>query len=636
VTRGFRRSVRSKLLIVVAATTAAALLMTAVAMMVYDMVTFRERSVAELGAQADILGLATAAALEFEDPQSANSYLAFLKAHPNVTQAAIYTPKGNLFASYSSNGREDEELPKLPSVDGYVVSGNRLTLFKRIVANDEILGAVYLSAEYDLLGRLGDYAAILTAVLIASLAGALLMSRRLHKTITGPIADITSVAKRVIEQRDFTLRASIKSDDEIGVLATAFNSMLSEIDNRTKVLEDANLRLQREVEERERAENARNASQSRVRALVTALTQVIWVADSQGRFVEEAESWTAYTGQSFDEYRNLGWRKAFDDESRKTLERVWSTAIEKASTFDIELKLWHAATGRHRVVALRGVPMLGPRGDIQEWIGAILDVEDQRAAEQGLRTLNTELEQRVALRTAQLEAANKDLEGFSYSVSHDLRAPIRAIGGFCALLTKDHGAQLDPEAHRKLDVIKNEAVRMGTLIDDLLAFSRLGRKALHPDVLDMQGLASEAYRRLSNGNGQTQRPVDFRLGALPRATADRSLLEQVWVNLLSNAIKFSGKKDAPVVEVGAISEEREYVYFVRDNGAGFDPRHQEKLFGVFQRLHHSDEFPGTGVGLALVHRIITRHGGRIWADARPGEGATFHFTLPKEQSGGAV
>jgi light-regulated signal transduction histidine kinase (bacteriophytochrome) len=272
-------------------------------------------------------------------------------------------------------------------------------------------------------------------------------------------------------------------------------------------------------------------------------------------------------------------------------------------------------------------------GRVEEWIGAVLDIEDQRSAEQGLRTLNAELEQRVALRTSQLEAANKDLEGFSYSVSHDLRAPIRAINGFCTLLNKDHQAQLDAEAKRKLGVIKSEAERMGTLIDDLLAFSRLGRKALQPADVDMHELAHGVYKRLVNGHAH---PIELRLGTLPRAMADRSLLEQVWMNLLSNAIKFSGKKDAPVIEIGAISEEREYVYFVRDNGAGFDARYQDKLFGVFQRLHRSDEFPGTGVGLALVHRIVTRHGGRVWADARLGEGATFHFTLPKEQDGGRV
>jgi PAS domain S-box-containing protein len=628
------KSVRGKLLVVVVTTTAAALLMTGISMALYDVLSFRERRVAELTVQADILGLASAAALEFDDPQSAQSYLEFLKVHPNVTQAAIYTPKGNLFAGYSAPGHEATELPKLAEVDGHVTDGNRLTLFKRIVVDNEILGTVYLSAEYDLLGRLGDYAAILTAVLVASLAAALLMSGRLHKTVTGPITDITSVARDVMEKRDFTLRASTQSDDEVGVLATAFNSMLSEIGSRTKVLEASNERLQREVEERERAERARNTSQRRVRTLISALTQVVWVSDSRGRFVEEREAWTAYTGQSLDDYRDFGWRKAFDEDSRQALEVAWSRAMSDAATFDIELKLWHGASGRHRYVALRAVPMLDQAGAVEEWIGAVLDIEDQRAAEHGLRALNAELEQRVALRTSQLETANKDLEGFSYSVSHDLRAPIRAIGGFCTLLTKDHQAQLDPEAQRKLAVIKSEAERMGALIDDLLAFSRLGRKALQPIDIDMGELAGSAYKRLLNG--QPQRPIDFRLGMLPRATADRSLLEQVWVNLLSNAIKFSSKKDAPVVEVGAISEEREYVYFVRDNGAGFDPRYQDKLFGVFQRLHHSDEYPGTGVGLALVQRIVTRHGGRVWADGRLGEGATFHFTLPKEPGSGRV
>ncbi|HZF28730.1 MAG TPA: ATP-binding protein [Gammaproteobacteria bacterium] len=627
------KSVRGKLLVVVITTTAAALVLTGIAMTIYDVRSFRERRVAELTAQADILGLAAAAALEFEDPKSAQSYLEFLKVHPSVTQAAIYTAKGSLFSRYSAHGHEDAEFPTLAEVDGTVVDGNKLTLFKRIVANNEILGTVYLSAEYDLLGRLGDYAAILTTVLVASLAAALLMSGRLHKNVTGPIADITSVARHVIEKRDFALRASTKSDDEVGVLAAAFNSMLSEIDSRTKVLEDSNRRLQSEVEERERAQKARDSSQRRVRTLISALTQVVWVSDPRGRFVEQAEAWTAYTGQSFEEHREFGWRRAFDEDGRQALEIAWSKAVDEPAPFEAELKLWHAASGRHRYVALRAAPMRDQTGAVEEWIGAILDIEDQRTAERSLRTLNAELEQRVTLRTAQLEAANKDLEGFSYSVSHDLRAPIRAINGFCTLLMKDHEAQLDTEAQRKVAVIKSEAERMAALIDDLLAFSRLGRKALQPAEVDMRELAAGAYQRLVNGQAQR---IEFRIGTLPRATADRSLLEQVWVNLLSNAIKFSGKKDAPVVEVGAISEEHEYVYFVRDNGAGFDPRYQDKLFGVFQRLHHGDEFPGTGVGLALVHRIVTRHGGRVWADARLGEGATFHFTLPKESGGGRV
>jgi PAS domain S-box-containing protein len=628
------KSVRRKLFLVVLSTTAAALLITGSAMMYYDLRTFRERWVADLSTQADILGLATAPALEFEDPPSAQEYLELFKARPSVKSAAIYTAKGGLFAVYSADPRAKATFPQLPAADGYEVSGNELTLFKRVVANNEILGTVYLSAEYDLRGRFYDYLGILGAVLIASLAVATAMSGWLQRTVTGPIANITSVARRVMEQRDFTLRAHKTTDDEVGLLVTAFNSMLSEIGNRTEVLEGSNRALQREVEERERAESARNMSQQRNRALVSAITEVVWVADQRGCFSEDLASWTAYTGQSFEEYRDFGWRAAFDDDGRQALERAWTRALSEPETFELDLELWHAESGRHRYVKLRAVPMLDSAGQVQEWTGSVQDVDDKRAAEHKLLTLNAELERRVSERTAQLVAANKDLEGFSYSVSHDLRAPIRAIGGFCTLLERDHHAQLDAEAQRKLGIIQGEAERMGALIDDLLAFSRLGRKALQPMDIDMHQLARNAYDRLQRNYAGPL--VEFRLGSLPNALGDRSLFEQVWVNLLSNAVKFSSKKECPTIEVGGISEASEHVYFVRDNGAGFDPHHQVNLFGVFQRLHHSDEFPGTGVGLALVHRIVTRHGGRVWADGKLGQGATFHFTVPKEQPSGRV
>jgi light-regulated signal transduction histidine kinase (bacteriophytochrome) len=201
-------------------------------------------------------------------------------------------------------------------------------------------------------------------------------------------------------------------------------------------------------------------------------------------------------------------------------------------------------------------------------------------------------------------------------------------------LVEDHGASLDAEARRKIDVIDSESVRMGTLIDDLLAFSRLGRRALEPGEIDMQQLVRTAVERLRQSDHVAG--VEFRVGSLPKAKGDRGLFENVWANLLSNAVKFTSKRETPVIEIGGLSEAREHIYFVRDNGAGFDPAHGQRLFGVFQRLHHDSEFPGTGVGLALVHRIVTRHGGRIWADGELDAGATFHFTIPRESSDGGV
>lgn len=280
------------------------------------------------------------------------------------------------------------------------------------------------------------------------------------------------------------------------------------------------------------------------------------------------------------------------------------------------------------------VAEVGRRSEALETSNRALEHEvmERENAQEALRKLNADLEQRVADRTTQLEAANKEMESFSYSVSHDLRAPVRAISGFSRMLFEDHGEQLDDEARRKLGVVQSEASRMGTLIDDLLAFSRLGRTAIQKTELDMTELVRGVYARLRTEHQGPE--TEFRLGSLPKGMGDKSLLAQVWINLLGNALKFSSKRERPLIEVNAISDAKEYIYFVRDNGAGFDPRYQAKLFGVFQRLHDASEFPGTGVGLALAQRIVVRHGGRIWADGKPDEGATFYFTLPKEDSDG--
>jgi light-regulated signal transduction histidine kinase (bacteriophytochrome) len=261
---------------------------------------------------------------------------------------------------------------------------------------------------------------------------------------------------------------------------------------------------------------------------------------------------------------------------------------------------------------------------------ATLEESNQQLAraERALQQLNTELEQRVARRTAELEAANKEMETFSYSVSHDLRAPVRAIVGFSQILGEDHGGQLDDEGKRKLGIVSDEAKRMGRLIDDLLTFSRLGRQAVEPMELDMTDMARRMFERLKSQNGESR--AELRLGPLPSVVGDRALLDQVWANLVANAIKYSARREQPVVEIGAISDEREHIYFVRDNGAGFDPRYKHKLFGVFQRLHDASEFAGTGVGLALVQRIVLRHHGRVWAEGKPDQGASFYFALPRE------
>lgn len=241
-----------------------------------------------------------------------------------------------------------------------------------------------------------------------------------------------------------------------------------------------------------------------------------------------------------------------------------------------------------------------------------------------IRRLNTELEERVAKRTAELEVANQELEAFSYSVSHDLRAPLRAVDGFSLAVLEDYGANLPEDGRRYLQTIRDGAQRMGMLIDDLLAFSRLSRQPINKQEVDTAKLVREVLEELAPL--REGREIDIRIGDLPRYQGDAALLKQVWVNLLSNAIKYTRDRNPAIIEIGCKSGKNGNVYFVRDNGAGFDMQYANKLFGVFQRLHRAEEFEGTGVGLAIVQRIINRHGGSIWADAAPGKGATFYFT----------
>ena len=238
------------------------------------------------------------------------------------------------------------------------------------------------------------------------------------------------------------------------------------------------------------------------------------------------------------------------------------------------------------------------------------------------------LEGEVARRTEALEGTNAELESFSYSVSHDLRAPLRAIHGFARILLDDHKTQLDPEAQRLLGVIDQNTRRMGQLIDDLLAFSRLGRKEIAAAPVDMHELAQGVSEDLRRSEAEQRESLDIRIDPLPPALGDRALLRQVMSNLMQNAVKFTRGKDSARIDVGSRPDSGQTVYFVKDNGAGFDARYADKLFGVFQRLHRAEEFEGTGVGLAIVKRIVQRHGGRVWAEGKVGEGASFFFTLP--------
>jgi signal transduction histidine kinase len=257
----------------------------------------------------------------------------------------------------------------------------------------------------------------------------------------------------------------------------------------------------------------------------------------------------------------------------------------------------------------------------------LTQIQEQNKA---LSEFNQKLEQKVTERTGELEAANKELEAFSYSVSHDLRAPLRAIHGYMNIFGEDYSDHMDDEAKRLTRNVLANAKKMGQLIDDLLAFSRLGRKELTKSLVPMKYIVSTTWEELSRMEGK--RKLEFILKDLPETYADSITIKHVWSNLISNALKYSGNKEKAIIEVGSEEKEEFIIYYIKDNGVGFNMNYYDKLFGVFQRLHSANEFEGTGVGLAIVQRIITKHGGKIWAEAKPNEGATFYFSLPKNIS----
>ena len=290
---------------------------------------------------------------------------------------------------------------------------------------------------------------------------------------------------------------------------------------------------------------------------------------------------------------------------------------------DIAEEPIHTAHQGVRLIHTKKVAVLDENGVVTHLLGVSEDVTEQKELEKKIAALNTALQARAA----ELEAANHSLDGFTSAATHDLRSPLSVIGGFAGLLEKKYAHVLDEKGRHYVSVISANAKNMAKLIDDLLAFSRLGLGEITKAVVDVQTLTQQVLADILHLHSDDKKPV-IELSQLPPARADAALLRQVLVNLLSNAVKYSGRAANPVINVSGRVDGRETVYSVRDNGAGFDMAHYDKLFGMFQRLHSDDEFEGTGVGLPIVQRIVTQHGGRVWAEGKVGQGATFHFALP--------
>lgn len=484
-----------------------------------------------------------------------------------------------------------------------------------------------LTAEAD--GALRNGFALLALILAAALAGAWALG---EIAIRRRVASVAQAASRIAGGKLETRIGGPYRGGELGQLCRAFDEMaaamqrqIEHIRRGEEEIRALNAGLERRVAERT---SELRDSRERFRVMLESSPDAMVIVNSEGN-IELVNSQTeklfgyarqALIGRSIEVLVPERFRE------RHAAHRAAYGSAPRVRNINLRLELYgRRKDGSEFPADISLSPVPTPEGLLV--FSNIRDITERSENERKLRELNSDL----VRRTEEVEAANRELEGFSYSVSHDLRSPLRAIDGFTRILQEDYAEKLDDEGRRLLGVVCGNSRKMGELIDDLLEFSRLGRKPLSATTIDMKRLVEEVTGDLQLPGGKPPRLV---VGALPPASGDPTLVRQAWVNLLGNAVKFSGKREQPVIEISGHENGLENIYCVKDNGAGFDMKYRDKLFGVFQRLHSTEEFEGTGVGLAIVQRVVARHGGRVWAEGEVDKGAAFHFSLPRGKQDG--
>jgi PAS domain S-box-containing protein len=597
--------IRQKLMLVTMMTTGVAVLLAAAGIIASDTYFFRRSLQRDLSTLSDIIGDTSTAALAFNDSQAATETLAALRARPHLATACIYRNDGTVLAKYLRPDRVASDCPALgPDRSRY--SDEDLTVSHSVMLSGRPIGTLVL--VYDL-GEIGDRVklfggAVFGVLLLASVI-AFFVSANLRSAIATPIAHLVRASTRVAETNDYSVRAQKLSGDELGVLVDRFNEMLAGIQTRDQ-------RLRTALRDREVALHDAQQAQERFRFMAESMPQKIFTATPAGEIDYLNRQWLEFTGLTFEQMKGWGWAQMIHPDDVRENIQSWRHAIETGELFHLQHRC-RRADGVYRWHLSRAHAMRDEQGKISMWIGSNTDIHEQKEKEEELRR------------------ANEDLQQFAYSASHDLQEPIRNVAVYSEIVAKKYHDQLDKDGQQFLGFLMEGGRRLATLINDLLAYTRLGVADLNTAKVESMSVLREVLANLAEPIRLSGAKVTY--DGLPDVWMSQAHLQQVLQNLIGNALKYR-KEEPPEIHISAALDGTSWRFSVSDNGIGIEPKYREVIFGVFKRLHRDQRYSGTGIGLAICQRVVARYGGRIWVESSPGEGSTFFFTVPQVHPAG--
>jgi len=553
---------------------------------------------------ANIIGEYLVSPLVFQDIAVAKDVLSKVQNIPSIQYGAVFNSKGESFAAFGL--KEKTGVPVLPgNWEATEFKGDHLHVFQPIFYQGERYGAIYLRVSTSELDKkIRNYLLLLSLLMIGLIMFSYFLADRLQRIVSRPILKLAGITREIKKRADYSLRVQKEGDDEIGELYDGFNEMLRQIQKREL--------------ERNKAKKALVKTKEQYRMLVEQSGQMMYDYDiptGKINWSGDIQTVTGYLPEEFQKIDIDKWEKHIHNDDRKVALGRLEESMQKSSNYNVEYR-FKRKNGTYFYVEDSGLFLGDDKDKVYRMLGIMKDISERKQAEE-----------RIKRYTKELERSNKDLEQFAYVASHDLQEPLRMISSYTQLLERRYKDKLDKNANDFIEFTVDGANRMQKLINDLLLYSRVTTRGKPFKEVDSYSILGQVINNLQQSIKEMGAIVTN--DDLPTIRADKSQIVRVFQNLIDNAIKFHSE-ETPRINISAQEKANEWVFSVSDNGIGIDKRFRERIFTIFQRLHQREEYPGTGIGLAICKRVVQRHGGKIWFESQPGKGAIFYFTLSKK------